>query len=309
MAKIKVEKNKNFTVMSNYHLRDRRLGAKAIGIMSFMLALPDHWDFSVAGLAKCLGEGRDSITSGLKKLEKYGYLVRVQKTGKGNRFAGYEYILYENPSAKNAEFPFTENPLTENPFTENPQQINTKEIITKEIITKRNNKYICAKDCAYVKKRLEKDNLNKSNPISEKNNLTKSKPISEKNNLTKSEPISEKKQSKTQEEKAFLNEFENSYWKKYPRKRGKEQARKYYLAARKNGVSFETIDRALDKFVAAMQAERRDPTKIMYGSTWLSKKAWEDDYETTNNSSYNIDEYLKTMDTFEEEKLPGVTYL
>lgn len=297
MAKIKVEKNKNFTVMSNYHLRDRRLGAKAIGIMSFMLALPDHWDFSVAGLAKCLGEGRDSITSGLKKLEKYGYLVRVQKTGKGNRFAGYEYILYENPSAKNAEFPFTENPLTENPFTENPQQINTKEIITKKIITKKNNKYICAKDCAYVKKRLEKDNLNKSNPISEKNNLTKS------------EPISEKKQSKTQEEKAFLNEFENSYWKKYPRKRGKEQARKYYLAARKNGVRFETIDGALDKFIAAMKAEKRDPTKIMYGSTWLSKKAWEDDYETTDKPSYNIDEYLKTMDTFEEEKLPGVTYL
>lgn len=141
MAKIKVQKTKNFTVMSNYHLRDRRLGAKAIGIMSFMLALPDHWDFSVNGLAKCLGEGRDSITSGLKKLEKYGYLVRVQKTGKGNRFAGYEYILYEKP---NAEFPFTENPLTENPLTENPTQINIKEISTKKISTKEINN-ICAK--------------------------------------------------------------------------------------------------------------------------------------------------------------------
>ena len=37
MSVFKIEKNQNYTVMSNHHLRDRNLSYKAKGLLSFML--------------------------------------------------------------------------------------------------------------------------------------------------------------------------------------------------------------------------------------------------------------------------------
>ena len=47
MSVFKIEKNDNYTVMSNYHLRDKNLSYKAKGLLSFMLSLPEDWDYSV----------------------------------------------------------------------------------------------------------------------------------------------------------------------------------------------------------------------------------------------------------------------
>ena len=44
MAICRVEKNGNYTVMSNRHLRDTRLSLKAIGLLSKVLSLPENWD-------------------------------------------------------------------------------------------------------------------------------------------------------------------------------------------------------------------------------------------------------------------------
>ena len=49
MSVFKIEKNKNYTVMSNYHLRDKNLSYKAKGLLSFMLSLPEEWDYSMKG--------------------------------------------------------------------------------------------------------------------------------------------------------------------------------------------------------------------------------------------------------------------
>lgn len=54
MAVFRIEKNKNYTTMSNYHLRDRRLSLKAKGLLSLILSLPDGWDYSVRGLAAAI---------------------------------------------------------------------------------------------------------------------------------------------------------------------------------------------------------------------------------------------------------------
>ena len=43
MSVFRVERNRNYTVMSNYHLRDRRLSLKAKGLLSQMLSLPEDW--------------------------------------------------------------------------------------------------------------------------------------------------------------------------------------------------------------------------------------------------------------------------
>ena len=50
MGVFRIEKNKNYTTMSNYHLKDISLSYKAKGLLSFMLSLPETWDYSVNGL-------------------------------------------------------------------------------------------------------------------------------------------------------------------------------------------------------------------------------------------------------------------
>lgn len=133
MAIIRVKKNKNYTVMSNYHFRDKRLSLKTIGLLSLMLSLPDDWDFSVLGLTKIVKESHNTVATALNELEKYGYLERSQSTEKG-KFSKSEYIIFEKPCTKK---PCTEKPCTKKPCTENWSQVSTKEESTKEESTKR----------------------------------------------------------------------------------------------------------------------------------------------------------------------------
>ena len=69
MSVFKIEKTKDYTVMSNYHLRDKNLSYKAKGLLSFMLSLPDDWDYSLAGLCAISKESRDGIRAILKELQ------------------------------------------------------------------------------------------------------------------------------------------------------------------------------------------------------------------------------------------------
>lgn len=78
----KIEKNKNYTVMSNYHLRDRDLSYKSKGLLSFMLSLPEDWDYSLTGLCSISKESRDGIRSILKELQEH-YYVEIEKV-RGN---------------------------------------------------------------------------------------------------------------------------------------------------------------------------------------------------------------------------------
>ena len=61
MAVFKVEKTKNFTIMSNHHLQNKNLSLKAKGLLSYMLSLPMDWDYSLAGLVANSKESKTSI--------------------------------------------------------------------------------------------------------------------------------------------------------------------------------------------------------------------------------------------------------
>ena len=111
MPTLRIEKNRNYTVMSNYHLRDKRLKLKTIGLMSLMLSLPDNWDFSVKGLETICNDGRTSIEAALKELEIYGYLTRNYSRASDGTYSDIEYILREYP-------------IAENPISDNLHQIN-----------------------------------------------------------------------------------------------------------------------------------------------------------------------------------------
>ena len=127
MAVFRVEKNHNYTVMSNYHLRDTGLTLKAIGLLSKMLSLTDEWDYTTRGLAAICKEGVDAIGAALKELEARGYLVRRQLRDSKGRITDTEYTIYESPhtplpdtASPDTENPYLDTPDTAEPYTENP---------------------------------------------------------------------------------------------------------------------------------------------------------------------------------------------
>ena len=132
MAVFRVEKNKGYTVMSNYHLNDKALTLKAKGLLSQMLSLPDTWDFTLRGLAHINKENIDAIRTAVLELERQGYITRRQGRDAGGKLSTIEYTIYEQPqpSSPRLENPITvapclENPYTVKPTTENPTQLNT----------------------------------------------------------------------------------------------------------------------------------------------------------------------------------------
>ena len=132
MAVFRIEKARDYTVMSNYHLRDRSLKAK--GLLSLMLSLPENWDYTMKGLARICKDGIDSISGGIRELEAHGYLIRVRVRGANGQLGSVEYTILEQPKTPSPtqEKPIRENPIQvkpmlDAPIQENPAQLNTKE--------------------------------------------------------------------------------------------------------------------------------------------------------------------------------------
>lgn len=126
-ATFKIKLTRDFTVMTNHHLRNKNLSLKAKGLQSIMLSLPDDWDYTIAGLTKLSKDGRDAIIAALKELEDEGYLIRNRKRNEKGQVTDSEYIISEYPMT---EKPITENPTQvkptqEKPIEENPTQLNT----------------------------------------------------------------------------------------------------------------------------------------------------------------------------------------
>jgi len=130
---IRVEKTKNYTVMSNYHLREKNMSLKAKGLLSWMLSNNDDWDYSIAGIVKNCKENETAITSTLQELIQFGYLERHKLMPEsfvdenGNRVIvrdriEYEYVVHEQP-IQNQE---VENLGVENPVQRNTNRRNTK---------------------------------------------------------------------------------------------------------------------------------------------------------------------------------------
>ena len=131
----KIEKTKGYTIMSNYHLKDRSLTYKAKGLLSFMLSLPSDWDYSLKGLCAISKESRDGIRSILKELQEHHYL-EIEKTRGDKGYFEYNYLIYEIPHFINREMikntPDKENPYLDVPDMEISTQINTKKQIDKD---------------------------------------------------------------------------------------------------------------------------------------------------------------------------------
>lgn len=143
--KFKVNKTKDYTVISNTHLRDKRLSLKSKGLLTMMLSLPDNWDYSINGLVAICKEGKDGVRTALDELKANGYLIISKERESSGRYT-YIYNIYEKPDTGKPYLakPSTEVPDMEKPATENPTQLNTDKLNTKELNTDKSNKERCA---------------------------------------------------------------------------------------------------------------------------------------------------------------------
>lgn len=124
MAVFRVERTRDYTVMSNHHLKDTGLTLKSKGLLSMMLSLPDEWNYTTRGLAAICKEGVDAIGAALRELEQAGYIKRHQLRGAGGRISDTEYIIYEQPRPKPDEPPPEDAPDTPPPGTASPDWCN-----------------------------------------------------------------------------------------------------------------------------------------------------------------------------------------
>lgn len=139
MAVFRVEKNQNYTVMSNHHLRNTGLSLKSKGLLSQMLSLPEEWDYTLKGLSKINREGIDAIREAIRELERAGYVTRTRVRNEKGQLGAADYVIHEfpvppDPVLENPTLdkPVSENPTLDNPMQENPTQLN-KELSNKEL--------------------------------------------------------------------------------------------------------------------------------------------------------------------------------
>ena len=137
MPVFRVSKNRDFTVIANSVFKDRRLSAKAKGILVEMLSLPENWDYTLKGLTALFSDGIDSIRQGIKELEENGYIVRERKRDARGRLGGMEYVIYETPekAVENSD-PEQSSPANAEPTEDFPAQdesIEDKAMLYKEL--------------------------------------------------------------------------------------------------------------------------------------------------------------------------------
>lgn len=138
-----MNKTKNYTVMSNEHLKDKRLSLKAKGLLSVMLSLPDTWDYSISGLVAICKESETAVKSTLNELKSCGYLVVTKKMPNETESGRIEYVydIFEKAQTGKqlVEKQGVENLGVESLGVENVRQLSTKESSTDKSNTDKSN--------------------------------------------------------------------------------------------------------------------------------------------------------------------------
>lgn len=130
MSVFRINKTRDFTIMSNSHFKEKKMSLKAKGLLSLMLSLPDDWQYNLKGLVTLSKDGKDSVMAGLAELEEFGYLRRERTKDDSGKFSGIIYHIYETPQKENpiSDFPNPDMPNDENPNSGEPHLLSTKDI-------------------------------------------------------------------------------------------------------------------------------------------------------------------------------------
>ena len=146
MAVFHIEKTRDYTVMSNHHLRDKSLSLKAKGLLSLMLSLPEEWDYTTKGLARICKDGVDSICAGVRELEEHGYVIRQRVRNPNGQLGAIEYTILEQPRPPEPGKPERENPVLDNPEQAYPVLDELVELMVDTVCSRRETIRIAGDD-------------------------------------------------------------------------------------------------------------------------------------------------------------------
>jgi len=127
---VRTHRSSHYVTLGLTAVEDPRLSYKAKGLHTYLISRPPEWKIYYHDLLARATDGKDSVTSGIKEIKKYGYL-RIKLVREKGRIIGTVWHVYEEPQTESAEPPCPENPDAGNPYPENPQQ---------SIYTSNNNK-------------------------------------------------------------------------------------------------------------------------------------------------------------------------
>lgn len=267
MATIRIAKNKNFSIVSNELLRDKRLSLRTRGLLVFCLSLSDEWEYSVRGLSYATGESEGKIALCLKELEKHGYLTRARVRNEKGQLEGTVYTLWEQPQNHNEKKPIVENPILDNPVQEKPILENRGQINT----ISNNNKYIYNKQTKETQ--TDKTRAREEAPALQPIPFTPPAELDRQRRSaeTGNPPL------KPEEEKIALEWF-GRFWKAYPKKQGQVEARLAWMRMRFDVQLYTEIVEAVQRF----RAVRRDwqtaaGRYVPMPANFLMNERWKDE--------------------------------
>ena len=238
MRFIKIQRDAAYTIVPNAIIESDEMNLKDVGLLCFLLHLPDDWDFSIEGLVAILRHnGRSSVMSGLNRLEELGYLARWRERVSGQlrdaiwivSDAKMSEADIQGIASKYTTTPMSEKPTSENPTLENRRQINKKVINKKESIKK--EKY--------------------------------------------------KKERKAEETDDF-----DAFWQAYPKKVGKQAARRAFEKVK--DVPLQTILNAIEQQKKMKQWQDNNGQFIPHPSTWLNRGSWDDELPGMSNKEESV---------------------
>lgn len=275
MSVIRVQKSKNFTVMSNTHLFDKNLSLKAAGLLSKMLALPDNWSYSIKGLCAICKENETAVKNTLNELRDRRYVIveRIEPSKETGGRIQYEYFVYEQPQGEeNKKVDVKEAYKAKQEQEKQPLEKQGVENLGVEVLSVENMRGILDTNISNTNKL----NTNNKNPLSVERAVSESEQPKPKNN-----------QSKPNRKKEANALFEQ-LWSLYPLKKGKasvSDTQKLKLL----DIGYEELERAISRYVKYVDSV--DYLHYKNGSTFFNSgyiDYLDENYVDYSNDKNNI---------------------
>lgn len=90
------DKEHPYSVLS-LEVINKKMSAKAKGILTYLLSKPDKWKFNMQDIENHFTDGPDSIRSGLKELQNLGHLHRKRYQHRESKKFYWKWLIYEVP--------------------------------------------------------------------------------------------------------------------------------------------------------------------------------------------------------------------
>lgn len=237
MPQVKIEKSNRFTQIENEVIQNPALSLKAKGLLVYMLSVPGDWDYSITGLSAVCKEGKAAIRSAIEELMEAGHIVRRIARSEDGTISGYEYTVYECPR------PSSENRTTDGEGAQPSCDFPSSDYPSSE---------------------------NRTQQILDLTNT-------EVTNTPYSPPEGEAAPKGKKTKADYRPDWFEALWKRYPRKDGKQAARKAWNKLKPDRQTCELILAALERDKVSRQWTKDNGEYIPHLSTWLNQRRWENE--------------------------------